>query len=341
MENDFYLHNFHTSGLVSDSVGRYGRMTSMKTYERAFGIDWREDEEIADGDMEPHSMAFPDESRRQPASSSTGNQQPSNSWERESKRVMRVRSRCKEQHAALSVWWKVALQANLKERLWVRLGQRQDETLLPGRFDRVYQPEKLSQFDRFFSRTWETPVRRTHAAQHSEGINDDGTAVTYSRVISADFTTVSPSVRNGQPHSSFLGEMKVSELVRDYGFAPREESSMKLFSDHFHKAHGGNQFEYITRSDASRMQSVPQEYLKYCATAQQTFEPYNQNRVEEFQRELHDYTLSSDNVSGIRQVSRKHSVSMFAIYPHSHPSSSCFSACAFCPRRGNNFSWGI
>jgi hypothetical protein len=306
MENDYYLHNFHTSGVVKDCVGRYGRLTSMKAYERAFGIDWREEDDNAgDDDFEARSKAC---STVQVRPSSTGQRSStpgnsiSSSWDGESKSVVRVRKRCKEQQAALSIWWKVALQSNLKERFWVRLGTEQEESLLPGRFERVYQPEKLSQFDRFFSRTWETPVRRTHAAQHSETIDDEDATANYSRVISSDCLPSSSLRRGPPPADTPLGAIKLSEFVSDYGFVPREAPSMKLFVERFNTVGGHHSLDYITQSDASRMNNPPDEYVRYCAPARQAFDRYDETRADEFVRALRDISLSSDDVTGISEV---------------------------------------
>jgi hypothetical protein len=306
MENDYYLHNFHTTGVVKDCVGRYGRLTSMKAYQRAFGVDWREeDDNTGDGDIESRSKACSAEqvlpSSTRPRPGTPGNT-TSNSWERESKSVVRVRKCCKEQQTALSIWWKVALQSNLKERFWVRLGTEQEESLLPGRFERVYQPEKLSQFDRFFSRAWETPVRRTHAAQHSETLDDEDATANYLRVISSDCLPSSSQRRDPPPADTSLGAIKLSELVSDYGFVPREAPSMKLFAERFNTVGGHHSLDYITQSDASRMNNPPEEYVRYCAHTRQAFDRYDESRADEFIRALHDFSLSSDDVTGIDEV---------------------------------------
>lgn len=307
MENDYYLHNFHSSGLSNDSVRRYGKTTSMKTYQRAFGIDWREYGESTDGvDRDPPPKTFPLVPRWLSTSTRTRSVLQSSSRDGESKCVTRMRNRCNAQNIALSVWWKKALQSNLKERMWVRLGSTQEESLLPGRFERVYQPEKLGQFDRFFSRTWETPIRRSHAAQHSEGVEDDAIAIDFARVIATDLTSPNHANQDHPSDNSASGGIPLSKFVRDYGFEPRTESALKLFAEHYNRAPVRPNFEYLSQSDASRMKSPPDEYLRYCAPSSQEFDQpqsYRVDRVEEFKRELHDYSLSADDVAGIREVS--------------------------------------
>jgi hypothetical protein len=308
MENDYYLHNFHVK------AGK-GTTTSMKTYQRAFGIEWREDEESTDGvDPEPPFKSTSSAAQQWSTASRARSTRPnisssgsSSSWEGESKRVTQVRNRCKAQNVALSTWWKVALQSNIKDRMWIRLGNRHDESLLPQRFERVYQPEKLGQFDRFFSRTWETPVRRSHAAQHSEGVEDDD-AIDFSRVISNDFASPSRTNQNHrQVDSQTTGGIPLQKFVTDYGFEPRTESALKLFAEHYNQAPICPSFEYVNQSDAAPMKSPPDEYLRYCAPSSQAFEQpqsYRVDRVEEFKQELRDFTLPADDVAGIRELAR-------------------------------------
>jgi hypothetical protein len=38
-------------------------------------------------------------------------------------------------------------------------GAETEDSLLPPRYERLYQPEKMAQFDRFFARGWATPLR--------------------------------------------------------------------------------------------------------------------------------------------------------------------------------------
>jgi len=139
METDYYLHNFHVK------AGR-GSTYSMKTYQRAFGIDWDDDyigvSSKRSKDAFKHSReSFP---RPVPAHREPHNGSHVDTLANETQRITRVRSRCKAQSDALSIWWKIALQTNLQQRMWMSLGPSQTESLLPPRYDRLYQVCGLS-----------------------------------------------------------------------------------------------------------------------------------------------------------------------------------------------------
>lgn len=186
----------------------------------------------------------------------------------------------------------------------MRHGCKHDESLLPGRFERVYQPEKLGQFDRFFSRSWETPVRRTHAAQHSEGVEDDD-AIDLSRVVFTEFVPCDAS-QDRQVDSNTTGEIKLQDFVKDYGCEPCREPALKLFTEHFKQVPICPSFEYVSQSGIAPTKSPPEEYNRYCAPSCEAFDQpqsYRVDRVEEFKGILRDSTLPADDVAGIREVS--------------------------------------
>lgn len=281
----------------------------MKTYERAFGIDWSGD--LAN--TEPTKMLTIAQQRLSASSrTSTGSRSSlptadssssnNNKHRDESKRVALVRSRCKAQNKALSTWWKIALQTYIKQRMWMRLRQNDEECHLPPRFERVYQPEKLGQFDRVFSRAWETPVRRSHAAQHAEGVEDDD-SVDFARVIAVEHVEPDRSIE--KPHSSSpTVEIPLRKFVDENSFAPQSESALKSFGQYY-EAPMTTTFEYIGQNNAASTQSPPDEYLRYCAPSSKVFghpQSYRTDRVDEFQKELHDYTLEADDVAGIQEV---------------------------------------
>jgi hypothetical protein len=68
--------------------------------------------------------------------------------------------------------------------MWMQLGRSTSESMLPPRFDRLYQPDKLVHFDSVFARTWATPVRSSHSAQHSTPTDEDSEILEYRRNIS-------------------------------------------------------------------------------------------------------------------------------------------------------------
>lgn len=120
METDYYLHNFHS---------QLRTVQSMKGYQRAFGVhDW---DSISDNDSQSAESSLP---------------------VAQSKRIQLVRNRCNSQNQALSAWWKLAIQANVQQRMWMQLGHNIETSMLPPRYERIYQPSKIAQFDRFFGK---------------------------------------------------------------------------------------------------------------------------------------------------------------------------------------------
>lgn len=139
METDYYLHNFHVKS------GK-GTVQSMKGYQRAFGVDhW----EMINREIDALSDSNPADPKDEAKVSADQAMIP---YEVQSHRIQKVRQLCMSQNLALSTWWKIAIQANVQQRLWMQHGENPEEELFefPPRFERLYQPGKFAQFDRFF-----------------------------------------------------------------------------------------------------------------------------------------------------------------------------------------------
>jgi hypothetical protein len=304
MESDYYLHNFHVK------AGR-GSTYSMKTYERAFGIEWSNSED-GDGVNEDSVVSSPSVTRAR-KTRPTNTRPPSikrsssrdvapKQTQVESQRITRVRNRCKTQNDVLSMWWKVALQSYVQQRMWMKLGMSKSESLLPPRYERLYQPEKIAQFDRFFARGWAAPVRRSHTAQQSEGSERDAEGVELRRVISGR----RPESEDDQAKKKH-GVHILKDFVDNHGFAPRYESSLKRFAaqhDISKSTSAAESFDYVGRLDNSEAKEH-EEYLRYVAKSSSLFDAphsYQKETVAEFKSCLHDYSLQADDVAGIRKV---------------------------------------
>jgi hypothetical protein len=303
MESDYYLHNFHVK------AGR-GSTYSIEAYERAFGIEWSNGED-GDGVNEDSLASTPSVTWKQtrptnirPPSVTRSNSRDVAAKETlvESQRISRVRNRCKTQNDVLSMWWKVALQSYVQQRMWMKLGMSKSESLLPPRYERLYQPEKIAQFDRFFARGWAAPVRRSHAAQQSEGPERDTEGIELRRVIS------------GRRPESEHDEVKLpqeahilKDFVDNHGFAPRYESSLKRFAAQHgisRSTSAAQSLDYVGRLDTSETKEHD-EYLRYVAKSSSLFDAphsYQKETVAEFKACLHDYSLKADDVAGIRKV---------------------------------------
>ena len=138
IETDYYLHNFHVKS------GK-GTLHSMKGYQRAFGVvEWNEDEDgdfsVNEKDSATSSNSLPPSKVLRPARpvarSVTSTSVDSTVSKNEESRISKVRRRCTVQNQALSSWWKIAIQANIQQRMWMQLSRSPAESLLPPRFER-------------------------------------------------------------------------------------------------------------------------------------------------------------------------------------------------------------
>lgn len=284
-ETDYYLHN------VRVKAGK-GTMYTMKTYRRAFGIDWEEGRRNVN-ESESQSSTL----------KSSRIKNILRLQQEESSAVKRVRHRCGSQNEALSSWWKIALQSHIKQRMWMQIGHHQNDFILPSRFERLYQPDKIGQFDRYFARGWATPARRSHAAQHSDGPESESDSANLLRVVSQDFTKHSNAESADEPRDE-EGNTTVEAFIKRSGYEPQIRPSLSSLLNHHEANRTKYDLKYLGHFD--RAEEVPRdEYLNYVGDEGQRSldsQSYAPEKVEEFKRCLHDYTMSSDDVAGIHAV---------------------------------------
>jgi len=296
METDYYLHNFH----VKESRGI---TYSMDFYRYSFGIQKSDAPERPSRAIRNSSADTIISVKKTSPQSPTG----------ESQRVAKVRSRVATQNEALSIWWKRALHSTLQQRMWMKesstsgvLGSETEDSLLPPKFDRLYQPEKMAQFDRFFARSWATPLRSS-----PERVNEPEPGGTpFSRVVTkgcsaclAENETLSNDdtkhLRRGDPIRKFL---------ETSGYNAPFESSSNLFVDPFDKAapYTSSSPEFVGNVSSAFSGSVPETYKKYCTPSSTVFNtPFstNEEAKREFEANLREMSLKSDDVDGIRALS--------------------------------------
>ena len=257
LETDYYLHNFH-------SRSGKGTLCSMNSFRRTFGID------AIHRKME--------ETHRSDGSS----------------RVVQVRQQVEAQSEALSVWWKVALQSNLQQRMWMKLGQLAPaESLLPPKYERLYQPDKIAQFDRFFARGWATPLRRSHSAQHVDETAADSEGSALTRAL-----TRRPKVP--YPVDEVPDVRTLSDIQTPSELDATRLSGLVAYYDKQNQFTSKHEFlGEICLSDSR----VPQEYIEYCSSPEINIPPTHRKRaVAEFKLRLHDCSLDPDDVNGIRKL---------------------------------------
>jgi hypothetical protein len=101
METDYYLHNLDVE------IGK-----EMKGYQKSFGVlEWSNDYDTTDTGTERQSV------RRSRVTSKNKNKHLGDPIPDQPRRIQKVRERCRTQNNALSMWWKVALQINVQQRM--------------------------------------------------------------------------------------------------------------------------------------------------------------------------------------------------------------------------------
>ncbi len=95
METDYYLHNLDVS------IGK-----EMRGYQKSFGVlEWSNDYDTSTG------------SERRSKRYQLKNMNLGDTMSKQSLRIQKVRERCDNQNKALSMWWKIALQTNVQQRM--------------------------------------------------------------------------------------------------------------------------------------------------------------------------------------------------------------------------------
>jgi hypothetical protein len=209
----------------------------------------------------------------------------------ESFRIAKVQQQVQRQNESRSAWWQVALQTSLQQRMWMKLGRlNQVESFLPSKYELLYQPDKIAQFDRFFARGWATPLRRSHsAAQHIDGAETQPEGATLTRVI------------HGDPFPPLPTESHAPKTLEKLSVLPESGStSLSSLTDYYDAT--SFQKGFLGGIDLS-LGSVPSEYQHYCSKSTEFMHPLE--RVDaraEFENRLHDCSLKADDVAGIRKV---------------------------------------
>lgn len=300
MENDYYLHNFHVKS------GR-GMSCTMHEYRNLFGIGWHE----ADNESAAPSSSMLTKStlvRR------AYTEKPSCAYYRgESGRVQRVRSRCETQKEILSVWWKHALQGHIQQRMSMQVGKNKADMTLWGRYERLYQPDSLSQFDKYFSRGWSTPVRRSHAAQHAEEDEEHGADLL--RRIMSGFSSNEVPMNEKRGVFPKISTMALGDFTRLHGYGSFSESSLRRFVEFHSKLDSSFHDHYADSNLGIGTVSPRDEYVRYlspCVDMAPPPQTHDDNKIKEFKDCLTDYSLSADDVNGIQKVSFQYGEACFS-----------------------------
>lgn len=302
METDYYLHNFHVRN------GR-GTCQSMKEFQMDFGVlDWNDDEQKSEGDIEKdstissHSLRL-SHHRAHSRNTTLGSIDVAGlRHEEQVRRVQKVRERCTSQNKALSVWWKIALQSNVQQRMWMKIGNNPLESTIPPRFDRLYQPEKLAQFDRFFARPWATPVRRSHSAQHNPDADDDAEIAVFRRIISGSrHVDLNSTTAQSDDALGGVSGTTLEAFIHNYGFGSKKQA-MASSGTHEESPNKTDDFHIYIGDMNSRSARAQKEYEEYVQPQDKNSSPFRRLAFEEFKQALQPLSLGADDVGGIRKV---------------------------------------
>ena len=170
------------------------------------------------------------------------------------------------------------------------------------------------------ARSWATPVRRSHSAQH--GGDDDYDEIdlnNFRRIISGRHIGNSNDV-TGEDSKDDKEDRYVSlkEMIDEHGFSHESEPTLKTFINYQQEvnqnteasdanaskeANGKKGFLHVGDTDPNK-ESPREEYIRY-ATPQDAYSdsPFRQEAFEEFKESLNALSLNVDDVRGIQKVS--------------------------------------
>jgi hypothetical protein len=191
---------------------------------------------------------------------------------------------------------------------------------LPPRFERLYQPEKLAQFDRFFARSWSTPVRRSHAAQHGGDVSEELSE--YQRNIYRPLNKIERSESLADVTVDARGESHdvLDHVISKHGFEPRKRTTLRRFVQQ-HDIIDGEiatsrsilsnddepdedhpSYRYIGETN-KRIEKPREEYLRSVKPSQYLeSSQYNPNAFDEFKESLHALSINANEVDEIQEL---------------------------------------
>jgi hypothetical protein len=149
LDGDFYLHNTGVQRGTLQSMREFNKQQYFLEAEE----DEEEEEEVRVGDSDASVVI----SRTRSATQALGTNVKEEREARMEAQKKRVRRLFTKQRANDSRWWKEALQKYAQQRMWMHLGPPK-QGKLPSRFDRIHEPYRLTQFDKYFALDYAVPT---------------------------------------------------------------------------------------------------------------------------------------------------------------------------------------
>ena len=192
----------------------------------------------------------------------------------------------------------------------MQLGNSPSESMLPPRFERLYQPEKMAQFDRFFARSWATPVRRSHSAQHSEEM-DEQLSDFRRNIYGRPMDRVAKSDLNSDQETR-QDYSTLYNFISSHGFDAQKRPTLRRFVQHHDVIDDGiKSFRPVLLNDGSpsycyvgdtnwRNERVRDEYIR-CTRPSDNLQSgvCNPTAFGEFKESLNAMSLNANDVHGI------------------------------------------
>jgi hypothetical protein len=199
----------------------------------------------------------------------------------------------------------------------MKIGRSPIESMLPPRFERMYQPEKLAQFDRFFARSWATPVRRSHSAQHNGDMAEDFSEFkrnVYGRSLDIPDRDETKDDEEDQDNIETM-----DHFISKHGFQPKKRSTLRrfvqqhdIYDDEVKPSRSILSNDDVTEKlpsyryigDTNRWNDNPREEYLRCVKPSEYLESslYNPVAFEEFKESLHPMSLNANDVHGIQEL---------------------------------------
>ncbi len=288
------------------NAGR-GSLQSMKAYQSMFGVDWSDSE---------------DDNSAEKSRGHWKNDSVSSVNIVDEARIDRVKQRCRAQNDALSVWWKVAIQTYIQQRMWMQLGRNPSWSTLPPRFDRLYRPTELSHFDKVFARPWATPSRLSHEDQHKSSLDDGelgGAGLTPRKAIpiGSNITLFDERVQlskghggQGETAEEDLGYISLQDYVNRYGFSEKCRNSLTHLIEATRTSRGlsthdpREKHSHYLGSLKEKQEPPNPMYVDYASSSTMPRRSFRPGMREEFAAGLNrvGVGIDSNDVQGIRKL---------------------------------------
>ena len=136
----------------------------------------------------------------------------------------------------------------------MKLDSEPPENMLPPRFDRLYQPEKLVQFDKHFAKLYATPLRLSHSAQHAQSVTDDGEIIRSAMSTKDDALSPQDETNHKSDYNEYKSEKEstINDFIHQHGFGLSETHSLPHFMHNYEAGSLSRNNQYYPKKLSSK-----------------------------------------------------------------------------------------